>query len=322
MGILLKLIKENIVRFNANIERFIGKRYVLTWLDEIFCFIVFGASPDDYFRYEFYRKSLRGRNQFITYRRSKKLIKKYNTSSNDLLKTLNDKSLMNAHFKDFIKREWIDLDKCSMKEFSEFAARQGRVIMKPKGGSGGRGIFILEGEKIADNINEYKGYIAEQLLVQHEEIAKLNPSSVNTLRVMTFKGEIISCVLKIGSGNAVVDNMCSKGMYGNVNLEYGITDSLFYDIELNRYVYHPCGGAKLVGVEIPHWDKIREFTRKAADTVPEINYVGWDVAILQDEFAIIEANEAPGHDLSCQSTVQVGIYKRIKDIGRMKEELK
>ena len=316
MSYYAKLIKENIARFNRNIKRFIGKRTVLPWLDEIISFAVFGASPDDYFRYEFYKKSWRERNSFITYRRSKRLIRKYNTSDSGLTKTLNDKSLMNDHFKDFIQREWIDADQCTREELSHFVQAHGSVIMKPKGGSGGRGIFILKAQELADKTCEYKGYIAEQLIVQHEEPAKLNPSSVNTLRVMTFMGEMISCVLKIGSGNAVVDNMCSNGIYGNVNLEYGITDSLFYDIELNRYACHPTTGAKLIGVEIPHWDELRDFVRRAADTMPTMKYVGWDVAMLPNGFAIIEANEAPGHDLSCQSTVQIGIYERIKEIDR------
>ena len=38
----------------------------------------FGCSPDDYFRYEFYRKSNFEKNKFITYRTSKRIIKKYN----------------------------------------------------------------------------------------------------------------------------------------------------------------------------------------------------------------------------------------------------
>lgn len=75
---------------------------------------------------------------------------------------------------------------------------------------------------------------------------------------MTFHGELLSCVLKVGRGGAVVDNMCSQGMYGNINMQYGLTDSLFYDIGLNEYAFHPTSGARLIGVEIPNgmnWKK-------------------------------------------------------------------
>lgn len=316
MKSLPKLIKENIVRFNANIKRFIGKRFVLTWLDEVFSSIIFGASPDDYFRYEFYRKSWHERNKFVTYLRSKRLIKKHNMPDAETVKMLNDKAATNVYFKDFIKREWIDLDNCTEDALLSFVEKHERVIIKPKGGSGGKGIFVISGAELKESAQKLKGCVAEQLIEQHPALSKLNSSSVNTLRVMTFKGKIISCVLKIGSGNAVVDNMCSAGMYGNVDLEYGITDSVFFDIDLNRYMYHPMSGAKLMGVEIPNWDSLGDFVHEAATKMPKVEYVGWDIAVLQDGFAVIEANEAPGHDLSCQSTLQDGIYSKIKEINR------
>lgn len=318
MNSYLKLIKKRVIRFNSNIKCFIGGRYLLTWIDEIFSFLAFGASPDDYFRYEFYKKSWYERNKFITYRRSKKLINKYSFSDADAVKMFNDKAAMNLFFKDYIKREWLDLDVCSDKDFSMFVEKYERVIMKPKGGSGGRGIFILNRNEMPKTTKEYSGYIAEQILVQHPELSKLNNSSVNTLRVMTFKSKVISCVLKVGRGNAVVDNMCSDGMYGNVNLKYGITDSVFLDIGLNRYYFHPYSGEKLCGIKIPYWDKIVEYVEETAKKLPTMEYLGWDIAILPDGPAVIEANEAPGHDLSCQSTAQVGLYDKIKELAGQK----
>lgn len=189
--------------------------------------------------------------------------------------------------------------------------------MKPKGGSGGKGIFILTEKEISalsENVDDYTGYIAEQVLIQHPQMASLNPTSVNTLRVMTFRGHIISCTLKIGIGNAVVDNMCSGGIYGNVNLDYGFVDSLFMDINLNRYAYHPQTHAKLLGFEIPLWGKVKETIHNAAQMIPDVQYVGWDVAVLHEDIAIIEVNKAPGHDLSAQSSMQRGLYSSIKEI--------
>ena len=49
-----QFIKNNIIRFSRNSDRFIGKRLV-PWIDEIYSFIRFGCSPDDYFRDEFYK---------------------------------------------------------------------------------------------------------------------------------------------------------------------------------------------------------------------------------------------------------------------------
>lgn len=224
---------------------------------------------------------------------------------------------MNEALGDFIGRRWINLSKATKTQFEDFADSVGNVIMKPYGGAGGHGIFILSREECRNIcIDDYREYIAEEVLIQHPILAELNSSSVNTVRAMTFRGELLSCVLKVGRGGAVVDNMCSQGMYGNINMEYGLTDSLFYDIDLNEYAFHPTSGARLIGVEIPHWNELKELVRRAAKVFPDVEYIGWDCAVLQDKVVIIEANEAPGHDLSCQSTKQEGIYEKIREIER------
>lgn len=159
-----QFIHENIIRFNANISRFLGKKeniYIKTWIDEILSFVLFGASPDDYFRYEFYRKSLYERNKFITYRRSKKIIKNYNSSDTVSNQLMCDKGKQNRHFKDFLRREWIDIDFCTNEQMTAFFKKHKRVIMKPKDGSGGKGIFILTEREFNDkgeNLGAYTGW--------------------------------------------------------------------------------------------------------------------------------------------------------------------
>ena len=311
-------IKDNVERFNRNIDRYIlsGKTahsyiYIYIWLDELLSLILCGASPDDYFRYQFYRKNWSERRKFVVWRKGKELIRKHNSSRT--VPVFNDKRLMNEALGDFIGRRWINLSKATKTQFEDFVASVGNVIMKPYGG----GIFVLSREECRNIcIDDYREYIAEEVLIQHPILAELNSSSVNTVRAMTFRGELLSCVLKVGRGGAVVDNMCSQGMYGNINMEYGLTDSMFYDIDLNEYAFHPTSGARLIGVEIPHWNELKELVRRAAKVFPDVEYIGWDCAVLQDKVVIIEANEAPGHDLSCQSTKQEGIYEKIREIER------
>lgn len=45
--------------------------------------------------------------------------------------------------------------------------------------------------------------------------------------------------------------------------------------------------------------------------------MGWDVAVKPDDIALIEANEAPGHDLA-QGAAKIGVYKRIVEIKKKK----
>lgn len=314
-------IKENIERFNTNIERHIGKSiyiYIYIWIDEMLSLMLFGASPDDYFRYQFYRKNLIERRKFVVWRTGKRLARKYNSKS--ALPVFNDKRLMNKALNDYIGRRWLDLSAATEEEFEQFSASVGEIIMKPYNGAGGHGIFVLrQPKKHGIRIDDYREYIAEEVLIQHPRLAELNVSSVNTIRVLTFCGEIISCVLKVGRYGAVVDNMSSNGIYGNINIEYGLTDSTFYDIHLNEYVFHPTSGRRLIGVEIPHWNELKALVQKAAQVFPDAGYIGWDCAVLQDKVVVVEANEIPGHDLSCQSAKQEGIYERIREIERKKK---
>ena len=74
--VAFKFVWENMRRFNKNVQEILNGKYVKAWTDEIYSILRFGCSPDDYFRYEFYRKSNFEKNKFITYRRSKKIIKK------------------------------------------------------------------------------------------------------------------------------------------------------------------------------------------------------------------------------------------------------
>ena len=98
-------------------------------------------------------------------------------------------------------------------------------------------------------------------------------------------------------------------------METGITNSVFYDLEYNPYYRHPDTGEMLLGVEIPHWQELKEKVSSAAKELSEVPYLGWDVAITPDGVAIIEANEAPGHDLA-QGAAKIGVYQRIKEIEK------
>ncbi len=203
-----------------------------------------------------------------------------------------------------------------------FLDKYGRAFMKPLGGACGRGIFLLTREAYlaeGKDIEKYRGFIAEEVLQQHEILSRLNPNSVNTIRVLTYRGEILSAVLKLGTGTAIVDNQHAKGINGNIDLESGITNSVFYDIDYHPFYRHPDTGAILLGIQIPYWQELKDTVSAAARELMEIPYLGWDVAIVPKGIAIIETNEEPGHDLS-QGAAKIGLYGIIKQIRKKRKE--
>lgn len=70
-------LKANLNRFNKNTKKYLAGKQILAYVDLVYSFMRFGCSPDDYFRYRFYEKSTLERNKFITYKRSKHIIKQH-----------------------------------------------------------------------------------------------------------------------------------------------------------------------------------------------------------------------------------------------------
>ena len=63
-------------------------------------------------------------------------------------------------------------------------------------------------------------------------------------------------------------------------------DNIFYE--------HPISKIKIVGYEIPNYDKAINLVKECAKKIPEVKYVGWDVAITDKDAVIIEGNCFPG----------------------------
>ena len=62
----------------------------------------------------------------------------------------------------------------------------------------------------------------------------------------------------------------------------------------NIYYEHPISKEKIVGFKVPEFEKAVELVKKAAKIVPEVAYVGWDVAVSKSGPVIVEGNCFPG----------------------------
>ena len=83
------------------------------------------------------------------------------------------------------------------------------------------------------------------------------------------------------------------------------------------YTEHPNSHEKLVGFKTPLFKEAKEMILKASLEVPQIRYVGWDVAVTPNGPAIIEGNVYCAHDfwqLPGQTPDGIGIIPTIKKI--------
>ena len=87
-----------------------------------------------------------------------------------------------------------------------------------------------------------------------------------------------------------------------------MTDGL--DEHGNSYLCHPMTGVRFRGTPIPQWEEICDFCRSAAQTLPCLRVVGWDVAILPGgKLELIEGNHNPGMNI-VQAPAKHGVHDK------------
>lgn len=150
-------------------------------------------------------------------------------------------------------------------------------------------------ETLLDNINKNGFNLAEEAIVNEESIRAFNPTSLNTIRIVTVRSgdyfKIICACLRIGAKGSSVDNVSSGGTSARINLETHKLDSVFF---ANAYREIPTSqsGRNDIGFEIPYWKETVKLVEEASKKIPQIHIVGWDVAITPKGPALIEGNES------------------------------
>lgn len=137
--------------------------------------------------------------------------------------------------------------------------------------------------------------IIEEYVHQASELKALHPSSLNTARIITVVDRtgiphIIGTLFRIGKDGNVVDNGASGGILCALSEDGTIQKSM--DKKNNRfYIQHPNTGHPLVGFTIPRWSEAIALALELALKKPGIRYCGWDLALTDNGWVMIEGNE-------------------------------
>ncbi len=161
----------------------------------------------------------------------------------------------------------------------------GIVIKISRASSGGKGVrFFGVGSTKSDisNALDADPDIAVQLVMkQHHEMAKMNASSVNTIRIICIMldGESVplSSVVRIGNSGSRVDNFSSGGVGCGVSPD-GHLNSCGYTQKGERYDVHPNGFVFSEGY-VPNFDKALNAVKQCHLRVPMFGVASWDIAI-------------------------------------------
>lgn len=275
-----------------------GCSFLYHWIDCMYCLIRYGCSPLQYYEGGFFKLRSFDRAEAYTKKRIAKVRARYNEKKYEYL--LSDKMEFNKYFAEFVKRDWIYCKTASVSDLETFVRKTGRCLIKPTGSSKGKGIRELN-EDIMEILPEYVGkdYILEELINQHPTMC-FNNKSVNTLRMMTIldaHGEVhlLRAVIRCGQGNSIVDNVHAGGVLYSINLQYGRINTPGLDYSSTQHIFvHPGTETFMLGREIPFWPEAVEMVKEAAKKIPQVRFVGWDVAITNSGPILIEGNQAPG----------------------------
>ena len=186
-------------------------------------------------------------------------------------------------------------------------ANMGDVIVKPTLSSHGNGVKKLhiengivdkDGTQLKDLLLKYgKNYLIQDIVRQHPDMNALNPDSINTIRIVTYrKGmnvRILYGAIRIGRKGQAIDNESAGGISAKINM----------DSSLAKYAYGAPGqdkievtdsGVRLEGYKVPSYEKSIELVKEQHLNLPFQDLVGWDICIDDaGEPELLEWNTTP-----------------------------
>lgn len=232
-----------------------------------------------------------------------------------------DKNLYDIYFPDVLRPKTIiknsngffsnGIKSISKEEAFELCKDIEAAVIKPSlEGMWGRGVRVFssskgivgEAETISQLLNSYNdNYIVQEKICQHPNMAKLNPTSLNTLRILSFrKGTevyIIYAVVRIGRKGKFIDNETAGGINANVDLRNGCIDTYAYGTPKEKRMTTTDCGTVLKGFEIPSFFQVLDIVKNLHLRLPYFQLIGWDFGINEEGMPVmIEWNRAP--DLS------------------------
>ncbi len=296
---ILRMDYKRLFTVVKRIHKKTGKNSIYLFFDIVICGLKYKAGYLDYELFEMYDLNKKQRKTVLTRGINNDFVRKYNVKGyRDLF---NNKWNFDNKFKKFMKRDFMLLDENNEKEFNEFCKGKEYIIAKPLEGTHGDGIMKIKPDK-----NTYKKLIKtesrliEDYIIQDKAMDKMNPSSINTLRIVTLYDQGVSTIictyLRVGN-NKIVDNFNNGGMVVPINTDTGIIEYNAIDKAGHVFEKHPETGTKFIGFKVPQFEEAKKFCLEASKVIKEVGYVGWDVGISNKGPCLIEGNDYPGHDI-------------------------
>ena len=178
------------------------------------------------------------------------------------------------------------------------------VVKQALGSMAGKAVRVVPVEALAETLEPlthrsglHDDWVAQRFVRQHPSLAAFNPTSVNTLRIMTYRSRagvvLVSSVLRTGGTGNRVDNQSRGGV------AIGIVDGALRPsghsgadhTGYTAYEAHPGSGLRFDGFRVPGWCEAVDACIASHRRIPSLDLLSWDIAIDPDaQPVLIEIN--------------------------------
>lgn len=259
----------------------------------------FGCTYEEYVMFNFQSLDFNERSSFICDKVRYYLYNKMNLDRNHSI--FRDKYLTYVNFKKYFGREIICIKtEKDYEKFQDFLSKHESFFVKPLDSDCGKGARYIYSSDYTDcracfdEISSAGGVLVEEKIIQSDGIGSMHCSSVNTVRMITVKNKtgvhIFHPFFRMGQNGSIVDNCAAGGIFANVDPQTGSCYTLGHDERGNTYLTHPNSGIVIKGFKIPKWQEAVGLAKELA-VLTTNNYVGWDLALTDDGWILVEGND-------------------------------
>lgn len=275
----------------------------------ILCGVLYMAFPKEYFDFRLDRVPFRERKYYRTGHKGNIACRVLNDPGSR--RVLQNKYYLSRVLLKGFGRTCVQNLGLTWEDFVAFIRDADKFILKPIDSYGGKGhvIYHLDGSRKAEDI--YQEILAaprsllEPWILQHDALNTLYPNAVHVARLHTIHDgdrkdiRIFGGTLAVATAGEVANTWLASTLAVRIDEKTGelVTDALDYD---NHVIpEHPVTHVPFRGFRLPDWDRVIPLIKQAAATIPELQYIGWDIAFTPDGPVIVEGNANPAIDAQC-----------------------
>ena len=235
-------------------------------------------------------------------------------------------------------------DSCCKQILFEDAVRlcedeAGRLIVKPSIETGeGVGVDCIDSTDTIALVEALMshastpGFVVQRFIRQHSDLMRMNPTSLNTMRLYTYRrssGTIVNLerqnLLRFGGSGAWKDNIARGGGFCHVGLDGLLSPKVYTKDSLSPVPFEERLG--FPPFKVPSFERAINFVKRLHAWLPYFDSIGWDVAITEDgEPCLVEFNvDANLHGAQVIGGPMYGEYideimERVKCVRKLKVE--